>query len=298
MTQTRGVLVAIVAVIVLGLAGGGGLYYQRRAAIETALADLVRGVEVELGRDTPDRATLVDLSLRLDEFGREHARREVTRLQVRLALAQRLPEPAKQRAEAMLLEAGLTGQDRLLAARAYALRHSLQGSQDDARQASGLAARALEQGAGVEAGLLAWQCATRIEDRERADDAAKRLTAAFPDAWETKVVAALIAFDPEQAASCATVREVFGAGPSLPELDLAIATLDVLAPDESARAQGLEGVKRVLAAVPAFKAARLVAVLAFDRVGDATSRDAHLRWLVQNYPNDPRAERWHGLIGD
>ena len=289
--------VAIVAVIVLGLAGGGGLYYQRRAAVETALADLVRGVEVELGRDTPDRATLVDLSLRLDEFAREHARREVTRLQVRLALAQRLPEPAKQRAEALLLEAELTGQDRLLAARAYALRHALQGSQDDARQASGLAARALAQGAGVEAGLLAWQCATRIEDRERADEAAKQLTTAFPDAWETKVVAALIAFDPEQPASRATVRQVFGAGPSLPELDLALATLDVIAPDESARAQGLEGVKRVLSVVPAFKAARLVAVLAFDRIGDAASRDAHLRWLVQNYPNDPRAQRWQGLIG-
>ncbi len=283
--------------VLLAALAVGGVYYQRAAAVEAEFAELTRAAEVELGREAPDRATLVELERRLEEFGRVHPGRDVTRMQVRISLAQDLPEPACIGAERLLLFGDATGVDRLLAARGFALRHAVKGDQDDARRAAGLALLALEQGAGVDAGLLAWQCATRIEDRERADQAATALRAAFPDAWETKVVAALGAFDPEQPATVAAVREVHSAGPDLPELALAIATLDVLAPDASAREQGLEGVKRVLRVVPTFKAARLVAVLAFDRAGDAAARDAHLQWLVQNYASDARSQRWRELLG-
>ncbi|HLU38513.1 MAG TPA: hypothetical protein VK081_03955 [Planctomycetota bacterium] len=290
----RVVVFTVVAVAVVASAGAG-LYWQQARAAAREREQLVSAAEVELGRDPQDRGALVradrDLATRIEVDPHP----DMLHARARIALALRTPDQALQ----LLDEAAFRGAAASVLAgtraRAHAMRHAIGGRIDDARQAIRAALDHFEATNEPASALLAWQCATRIGDSEEEAEIAERLAAAHPDSFESRVVQALRAFDPERPETGAALRDLRVEGPSIPEIEVAIAALDVLSDDEDAQARGFVAIRAVLAEVPASKPARLVAVMAHDRAGDVAGRNVHLRWLADSFPQDERAGQWRDL---
>ncbi|MEZ5965167.1 MAG: hypothetical protein R3F56_15140 [Planctomycetota bacterium] len=292
---SRSWLVAGAFVVVLAGAGGGVWWQQARSAA-AARAKLLSVVEVELARDPLDRGGLVQADRDLEHLAKVDRDPELRRARARLALALRLPDQALEALDAAAYVAAPSSEDGWLRAQALALRHAIGGRIDDAARASKLAFEDYQSTGRIEAGLLAWQCATRIGDRDQTAAVVARLAADAPDAIETKVMQALADFDPENEGQVARARSLQGQGKEILELDAALAAADALSADETIRQRGRTTIQRVLEKVSASQPARLAAVIAHDRTGDVAGRNAHLRWLVDNFPNDPRAETWRDLI--
>lgn len=292
---SRGLGFAMVC-LVLGGAAAGGLWWQRARAASAARGRILSIVDVELARDPLDRGGLVQANRDLEQLAERDRDPSLRRARARIALALRLPEQAVQALDAAAYVGPAAVDDAWLRAQALALRHAIAGRIDDAARASRLAFEYYEATHTVVAALLAWQCATRIDDREQVQAVTTRLAADAPDAFETKVMQALAEFDPESAEQASRVRSLQMEGPYVLELETAVAAVDVLSDDETARLRGRAAMQKVLEQVPSSKPARLVAVLVCDRTGDIAGRNAHLQWLVDNFPRDPRAEKWRELL--
>ena len=274
----------------------GGLWWQSARAAAQERAVVLTDIEVELRRENLDRNALAQLARRLDALTDRKAHPDLFRARANVALALRLPEDAVRAVDDLAFAGQAVPEDALLGARAFAARHAMSGRGDDAGRAAKMALEYFDSQRDPSAALLAWQCATRIEDSDLAQSAAAKLASALPESWEAKVVAALMDFDPQRAGSLATLRTLQQEGRPIAELDLAIAMVELGSEEADARERGVAAVKRVLELAPASKPARIGAVLAADRAGDAAARAAHLRWLLENYPHDERASKWQELL--
>lgn len=288
--------VAFGALVVLAVGGSAaGLWWQRARAEADERAKLIADVAIEENRSPIDRGALAQLNRRIETLLDRAPHPELLRARARVALASQLPEDAVQALEELQATGKAEPVDQVLLARALAARHAAAGRSDDAGRAAQLALDQFEAQREPALGLLAWQCASRIEDQDLAARAVERLRSLAPESFEAKVVAALADFRPDDAASVSAVRSL-ASERRVAEADLALALVDVLAEDEVTRGKGIAEVTRVLGEIPASKPARLVAVAASDRAGDAVGRATHLRWLLKNYPDDPRATQWDQML--
>lgn len=147
--------------------------------------------------------------------------------------------------------------------------------------------------------LLAWQASVRVEDGAVAEAMAERLRQAHADTWEARVVTALQSFDPTKAdaADARQLQELMLEGRAIPELLVAIAAVELASDDPAVQVTGMGRVQQALAEVPSWKEARIVAVFGSTRMGDVATRDAHLRWLLDNHRGDARAPSWRQMLG-
>ncbi len=292
-----GARVLVGAGLAVMVVGGSiaGVWWQRERAAAQIRDRLISAASVELQRDPLDRGGLVQADRDLANLASTDPDPGLRRSRARIALLLRMPEDALRLLDEVMFRGQASTADLDLRARALADRHALGGRADDAHQAIARAIEHFDATQSVESVFLAWQCATRLGDVEASEKIAGRLAVASPDCWQTKVVAALMAFDPEKPATGAGLRQLQLDVQLVPELDTAIAMLDVVDPDPAMRSRGVETIRRVLTDVPASKPARLVAVLAHDRIGDVAGRRAHLMWLVTNFPRDERADTWRRM---
>jgi len=286
----------LLVAVLLVAAAGAGVWWRSRSAAASARTKALAIADTELAREPLDRGGLVQVERDLERLARSDPDPTLRLTRARVALALRLPDKALQTLDQTADTGPPSTQESWVRAKALALRHAIAGRIDDAVRAANLAFEGYEATHEIPMAVLAWQCATRVDERALVDTVVSRLAADAPDAWETRVMQALHEFDPERPDAVGRVRELQDGGPELLELQTAVAAADVLSEDETLRQRGLAAIQRVLEQVPSSKPARLVAVLACDRTGDAMGRRAHLQWLVDNFPGDPRAEAWRALL--
>lgn len=290
----RAVLGGVAGVLLVG-AAAAGVWWQGARAAAKVRQRVVSAVEAELQRDPIDRGSLVQAERELAAVAAKDPAPELSRARARAALALRMPDDALGALDEITFRGQASTPDLELRAQALALRHAVGGRVDDAHDAAARAIEHFEATQSASSAFLAWQCASRIGDDDTSQTIAARLAATAPEAWQNKVVQALLAFDPDKPETGAALRRLQLEVASVPELDIAVAALDLTDADEAVRARGVATVKRVLAEVPASKPARLVAVVAADRQGDVVGRKAHLQWLVANFPRDDRVETWRKM---
>jgi hypothetical protein len=296
MALRRGVAISL-GCLGLAIAAFAIERYRRHAAQGAKRKELLALATTELGRRPLDRAGIQDALRALAKDDRLAQEPEVVRARAELELAAGRPQAALDLVQVALHSGVPAPEDQILGAKIFAARAGLTGDIDDAKRASTLAEDHFTATGQHESLFLAWQCATRIEDRDRASTLADRLQAEAGDTTSGRLVRGLLSLDTERAQAAAALRALEREVDEIPpELDVALATLELEDEDQNVRLHGLQRVEAVLARLPTFVGARIVAAYAFDRTGDATTRDAHLRWLVEHHPADPRAESWRALL--
>jgi hypothetical protein len=293
--MARGVVVGATLVVVFAGLAVGGLWWQSQRSAAKTRERLLAVVESELTREPLDRGNLVQVDRDLKALREKDPAPDLARARARIALALRLPDDAISALDDVAFAGRAETLDLPLRARALAMRHALGGRLDDAHAAAARALEHFDAAHDPASALLAWQCATRSGDSDISAAAAARL-ATVADSWQHKVVQALLAFDPSNAASVETLRQLQLEVPPVPELDVALAAVDLASADEIVRTRGIDTVKRVLHEVPSSKPARLVAIVACDQAGDVVGRRAHLEWLIANFPRDDGAETWRRVL--
>ena len=303
MTHRRALGLLIALLLVVAAAGVFWLQQQRQEAAETVRRTLEQ-VDGELARTPLDRSALGDLLRRLLELPDAGRLPTVTRARARIRLAQ------EQLVEAWDLMGPLAQAlepdpvDLLLGARILTRRNAMNGDRGDARRAQGLAERHCELTGEPASLLLAWQVAHRAGDTSEEQRLAGQLVDQAPGSLEAELVSGWYGFLAQGGAQRVTMSDLrdleirFGGSPGgeVPlELEILLAVGLLQTEEEEDLGEAVDRISFLLRNYQAVVDLRHYAAVADYARGEVGSRNAHLDWLLQNAPQDPRRPQWQQL---
>lgn len=295
--KTKVVAQIVLAVVLVAGAVAGWLYigYRDKEAKIVALTEEAKRLVTE---ERPDREGMTAHLRALGKHPLFETEPRLVRARARLELALDRPQNAAAVLENVASSGEATAEDLALAAEAHGRMHAFAGKVEDAFRAMSDAERASEKLGGDPALLFkAWQYAVRAGHRDDSARIADRLAKSAAGSVEAKVVAALVAFDPADPKALANLLDLDQQlGHFEPELAVAIATLELQKSDESALGDAVDRAKLAVRVLPTSVEVRHVAAVAFHARGDQPQRDLHLRWLLDNAPQDERAAKWRALL--
>lgn len=297
MTQQRSVRLLVALVVLVALAGAYWVLRGKQQASQE-LRRVLLDVDAQLAQPL-DGSSLGALVLRLNNLPDADRNPQLIRVRARIRLAQgrfdRAWEIQAGLAEAVDAEA----EDLWLGAQILARRHALGGNTDDARRAGSLAERHHGQTSQPGSLLLAWQCFHRAGDLQEERRLAGQLVADHPDSLEVELLRAWSAAlfeDQAQRPTLQALRDLeirFDQTPVELEILMIVGLLE--SQDEIDLGESVDRLQRLLESHQAVVDLRHYAAVAAYLQGEVNTRNAHLDWLLQNAPQDPRRPRWTEL---
>lgn len=295
----RNLVLGIVAAVVCIGGGIGFVVWQNAAARAEQVATIRTSVEIALAREPRNTADLQAELRQIDQALRDGDSVELRLLRGRIQLELGRLQDAWDTVADLALAPGGAPPAHELGARIMQAWHAQSGERQHAAQAFALAERhALETGS-IESGFRAWQGAVRSD---RSEDAARLrdwLQAQDPQHALSRLVALLDGFDPTENTSAAAqldalARELTDVPP---ELTIARALLVYAAGEQDALPATIRELEGVALRTPALLNLRFALMLGYHLSGDRSRRDPHLRWLLDNAPEqDARRVTWEKLL--
>lgn len=286
---------AIGAVVLVVLAAGAAVFalLRQRAATERAIQELAAETAAATHVAEPQREVLVGLLRRIEQRPEMSTDVRLVHSRVRLLLDLQRPQAAWDAVAPLAMAPGAAARDLELGAEALALSYAIRGNADDALRAVDLARRSHQATGHLPPLFLAWQAATWVGVGDTAAALASELRERHAGTSEARLAELYASLDFEQPrAAAAAIEELQEALPRSAEASFLLALVRLHSDVGRERERGIDDLQQVLAQVPAYRDARILAVAAHEMQGRQAQRDAHLQWLLTNAPDDPRRAVW------